>query len=106
MSKLQRLRTNMKNKGVDAVLVLDELNQHYLSDFAFTDGFLLITMSKAYLVTDFRYYEMAINGACKGFEIVMPENRREFIDKVLSDESATIVGFEGGVVSYETYKCL
>ena len=54
-------------------------------------------------MTDFRYYEMAINGACKEFEIVMPENRREFIDKVLCDESATIVGFEGGVVSYETY---
>lgn len=103
MSKLQRLRTNMKNKGVDAVLVLDELNQHYLSDFAFTDGFLLITMSKAYLVTDFRYYEMAINGACKEFEIIMSENRREFIDKALSDESATVLGFEGGVVSYETY---
>ena len=103
MSKLQRLRTNMKNKGVDAILVLDELNQHYLSDFAFTDGFLLITMNKAYLVTDFRYYEMAINGACKEFEIVMPENRREFIDKALSDENAVILGFEGGVVSYETY---
>jgi Xaa-Pro aminopeptidase len=93
----------MKNKGVDAVLVLDELNQHYLSDFAFTDGFLLVTMNKAYLVTDFRYYEMAIGSACKEFEIIMPENRREFIDKALSDESATILGFEGGVVSYETY---
>ena len=103
MSKLQRLRTNMKNKGVDAILVLDELNQHYLSDFAFTDGFLLITMHKAYLVTDFRYYEMAINGACKDFEIVMPENRREFIDKSLSEENAVVLGFEGGVVSYETY---
>lgn len=103
MSKLQRLRTNMKKKGIDAVLVLDELNQHYLSDFAFTDGFLLITMNKAYLVTDFRYYEMAINGACKDFEIVMPENRREFIDSKLADEAATIIGFEGSVVSYETY---
>ena len=103
MSKLQRLRTNMKNKGVDALIVLDELNQHYLSDFAFTDGFLLITMNKAFLVTDFRYYEMAINGACKEFEIIMPENRREFIDKVLSDDGAITLGFEGGFVSYETY---
>ncbi len=103
MSKLQRLRENMKNKDVDALLVLDELNQHYLSDFAFTDGFLLITMNKAYLVTDFRYYEMAINGACKEFEIIMPENRREFIDKALSEDSATTLGFEGGFVSYETY---
>ncbi len=104
MNKLQRLREKMKDKGVDAVLVLDELNQHYLSGFAFTDGFLLITMNKAYLATDFRYYEMAINGADREFEILMPENRKEFIDKALSDDSATNVGFEGGFVSYETYK--
>ncbi len=104
MTKLQRLRNNMKSRGVDSIIVLDELNQHYLSDFAFTDGFLLITMNKAYLVTDFRYYEMAINGACKDFEILMPENRREFIDKALSQDSVKTVGFEGGFVSYETYR--
>ena len=104
MTKLQRLRNNMKSRGVDSIIVLDELNQHYLSDFAFTDGFLLITVNKAYLVTDFRYYEMAIHGACKEFEILMPENRREFIDMALSNESVKTVGFEGGFVSYETYK--
>ena len=47
MSKLLKLRNKMKEIGVDAVLVLDELNQHYLSEFAFTDGFLLITSRKA-----------------------------------------------------------
>ena len=81
MTKLQRLRKNMTERNVESLLVLDELNQHYLSNFAFTDGFLLITMNKAYLVTDFRYYEMAINGASKEFEILMPDNRKDFIDK-------------------------
>lgn len=104
MTKLQTLRNNMREKGIDSVLVLDELNQHYLSDFTFTDGFLLITLNKAYLVTDFRYYEMAIKGASKEFEILMPEKRGEFINKVLSDESVKTVGFEGGFVSYETYR--
>ena len=77
----------MKDKGVDAVIVLDELNQHYLSNFAFTDGFLLITHHKAYLVTDFRYYEMALNSANKSFEILTPANRAEFLDKALADEN-------------------
>ena len=49
MSKLSILRDNMKNKGLDAVIVLDELNQHYLSDFAFTDGLLFITERSAKL---------------------------------------------------------
>ena len=104
MNKLQRLREKMKEMNLGAVLVLDELNQHYLSDFAFTDGFLLITLNKAYLATDFRYYEMAIKGANKEFEILMPENRKDFINKALADENAINVGFEGGFVSYETYR--
>ena len=103
MSKLLKLRNKMKEIGVDAVLVLDELNQHYLSDFAFTDGFLLITHKKAYLVTDFRYYEMALNAANKEFSILTPDDRTAFIDKVLSDEGCKTVGFEGGSVSYDVY---
>ena len=104
MSKLLKLRNKMKERSVDAVLVLNELNQHYLSGFAFTDGFLLITQSKAYLVTDFRYYEMALNGADKQFEVLTPDNRGEFIDKALADEGCKSVGFEGGSVSYDVYR--
>ena len=104
MKKIEKLREKMRCEGIEAVLVLDELNQRYLSDFAFTDGFLFITLNRAYLVTDFRYYEMAINGADKEFEILMPENRAEFIDRVMAEEGATVVGFEGGFVSYEIYK--
>lgn len=104
MSKLFKLRKKMKEIGVDAVIVLDELNQHYLSGFAFTDGFLLVTDKKAYLVTDFRYYEMALNSADKQFEVLIPENRGEFIDKALADEGCKVVGFEGGSVSYDVYR--
>ena len=81
--RLTKLRNKMNELSLDAVIVLDELNQHYLSEFAFTDGFLFVTREKAYLVTDFRYYEMALNKANKSFEIVMPENRKEFLSKVL-----------------------
>ena len=104
MSKLSKLRNKMKEIGVDAVIVLDELNQHYLSEFAFTDGYLLITYNKAYMVTDFRYYEMALNTANKSFEILMPENRGEFFDKALAEEGCRVVGFEGGSVSYDVYR--
>ena len=102
--KLIKLRNKMNEMKVDAVLVLDELNQHYLSDFAFTDGFLFITKEKAYLVTDFRYYEMALNRADKSFEVLMPENRKEFLKKVIGENCIKSIGFEGGSVSYETYK--
>ena len=102
--RLLKLRNKMADLGVDAVLVLDELNQHYLSEFAFTDGLLFITKENAYLVTDFRYYEMALNKANKAFEVLTPDNRKDFLKKVISDEGIKTVGFEGGSVSYETYR--
>ncbi len=104
MSRLTKLRNKMRELSLDAVLVLDELNQHYLCEFAFTDGFLLITHHKAYLVTDFRYYEMALNSANKSFEVLMPEERAGFFDKALAEEGCKRVGFEGGTVSYDVYR--
>ena len=104
MDKLTKLRNKMKEIGVDAVIVLDELNQHYLCEFAFTDGFLLITPAKAYIITDFRYYEMALISANKSFEVLTPEDRTEFLNKALADEGCKKVGFEGGSVSYDVYR--
>ena len=104
MTKLEKLRVAMNEAGVDAVLVLDELNQRYLSDFAFTDGLLFITKSTAHLITDFRYYEMAIKFASKEFSPVIPEDRTAYLKKIISDEEIVNVGFEGGFVSYDTYR--
>ena len=94
----------MSEMGLDAVLVLDELNQHYLSEFAFTDGLLFITHKRALLVTDFRYYEMALNKANKGFEVLTPDNRKELISSVIAEEGIKTIGFEGGTLSYESYR--
>ena len=102
--RLTKLRNKMTELSLDAVIVLDELNQHYLSEFAFTDGFLFITKNSAHLVTDFRYYEMALNKANKSFEIVMPANRKEYLEKIIYNEGIKTIGFEGGTVPYETYR--
>ena len=102
--RLTKLRNKMTELSLDAVIVLDELNQHYLSEFAFTDGFLFVTKEKAYLVTDFRYYEMALNKANTSFEVAMPDNRKDFLSGVISNEEIKTIGFEGGSVSYETYR--
>ena len=102
--RLAKLRKKMTELELDAVIVLDELNQHYLSEFAFTDGLLFITKNTAYLITDFRYYEMALNKANRSFEIVMPENRKEIIEKIISEEEIKTIGFEGNFVSYNTYR--
>lgn len=102
--KLDVLRASMKDAGVDALIVYDELNQRYLSDFDFSDGFLLIKETDAYLITDFRYFEMAVNQADPSFTVLMPDDRQKFLDEKLKDCSS--VGFEGNFVSFALYNRL
>ena len=59
MKKSEILYNKLAEMGIDAAIIFDELNIRYLSDFSFTDGFLLVSKSKCILVTDFRYFDMA-----------------------------------------------
>lgn len=106
MTRLERLREALCQKGIDAVIVFDELNQRYLSDFAFSDGLLLITASRAELITDFRYFEMAEKRADKAYNISMPEKRSEYISKILAEDGVKALGFEGGFLPYASYTML
>lgn len=104
MNKLSLIRTKMKERDIDAVIVNDELNQRYLSSFDFTDGFIIVTMENAYLVTDFRYYEMALNTVSDEFAVVTPKNRAEYIDEVLKKDCVRRLGLEGDTLSYSEYE--
>ncbi len=104
MTRVEKIRQILKDKEIDALIVLDELNQQYLSGVAFTDGLLLITMKRAFLITDFRYYEMAQNEAYKEYEVIIPDKRVETITKILKEDKCKRIGFEDGSVSYATYK--
>ena len=103
MDKLKKIREILSQKGIDALLVIDELNQRYLSDFAFTDGLLLITQSRAELITDFRYFEMAQSKADKRFSISMPEKRSDLLNDIFITDSIKTVGFEGATLPYSQY---
>ena len=103
MTKLARLRSKMKELSVDALIVLDELNQYYLSEFSFSDGLLFISDTQAYLITDFRYYEMAKLSPTE-FEVVMPDSRGEFLGDLIEENGCKRVGFEGASVSYAVYR--
>ena len=103
MSALSVIREKIKNKKIDAILVLDELNQRYLSGISFSDGCLLITAEAAYLVTDFRYFEMAEKHADKAFSVVMPDDRNGFIKEKVAMHACKTLGIEGKSVSYGAY---
>ena len=72
MSHLTKLQGALKKANADAVIVSSEINQRYLTAFAYTDGYVLVTQSKGYLITDFRYFEAAEKECAEGFEVLMP----------------------------------
>jgi len=83
MSHLENVKAIISDNS--AILVTSEVNQRWLTNFAFTDGYVLVTKGKSYLITDFRYIEAAEAEADPGFTILMPEGRK------MTDEIALLV---------------
>ncbi|MBE6556796.1 MAG: aminopeptidase P family protein [Ruminococcaceae bacterium] len=83
MTHLKALQDNFLTDPASAVLVSSELNQRYLSGFAYSDGYVLVMPSDAYLLADFRYIEAAEKGVkVKGLQVRMPKG--SMLDEVAS----------------------
>ncbi len=103
---IELLRSRMVEKGIDAVMVTSELNQRYFLDYPFTDGLLLITMARAYMITDFRYEEEAKKYADPAFEVVTPSPRVAFITDVLEQEHVRALGYEDHAMTVAEFRSI
>ena len=86
MTQLQRFQSAIAKSDFDAAIISSQLNQRYLSGFDYTDGYLLISADKAYLLADFRYIEAA-RASVRNFEVIRPESS-------MSDTIAQLIGEE------------
>ncbi|MBF7017033.1 M24 family metallopeptidase [Staphylococcus durrellii] len=103
MRRTNQLNTYIQEKHLDGVIVLSDFNRRYLSGFTGTSGALIITQDHQYLLTDFRYIEQATRQAPQ-FEIIeQKDSLIEEIKQQLSNLGLENVGFEGNLVSYDTY---
>ena len=59
MNNIARIREQLIERELDAILIMDEKNQRYAAGFPFTDGAVLVGREKAWLITDSRYVEAA-----------------------------------------------
>ncbi len=74
MTQLKRLQKIMGDQGAEGILLSSSLNQRYISNFAYDDGYILVLRDKAFLLTDFRYTEAAEKQVnADDFEIVVPK---------------------------------
>lgn len=103
MTTIEKLNDALKAKHLDAIVVLTDFNRRYLSGFTGTSGALIITKTHNLLITDFRYIEQATAQAPK-FKIIKQQgNLIEAVKQELEQLKVQNVGFEGNLVSYDTY---
>ncbi len=101
MTHLQKLKAALGGKNPDAIIITSEINQRYISGFPFSDGYVLVTKGKSYLITDFRYTEAAKAGADRGLEVVAPaDGMLKFIAEKLAENDCRSAGFEEATLSY------
>ena len=107
MTHLERLRAAMaKDARFDALLITSEINQRYLTGFNYTDGLVVVTASRAFLLTDFRYIEAAkASRAAAEFEIIMPDCRMsEMAKRIFTECKATKIGVEEATLPLSVYE--
>lgn len=103
MNRLRELRTSIREKELDALLISQPENLRYLSGFTGSSGWLLISGQNAILTTDFRYVEQA-KGESQGFEIVqIKQELHDWFPDLVFDFGWQKVAFEANHISYEGY---
>ncbi len=101
MSKLEKFKDQLKENGADAAVISSVINQRYLTGFDYTDGYVLVTKNKSYVLADFRYIEAAratVNAA--EYEIIMPDTSMLVcISSLLDENECKTVLFEDVTLS-------
>ncbi|MDO3409527.1 Xaa-Pro peptidase family protein [Saccharibacillus sp. CPCC 101409] len=100
--RVNKLREAMAEKGLSAMFVASDINRRYLTGFTGSAGYVLITESGSYLLTDFRYMTQAPQQA-KDFKVVEHAPKvMETVKELLG--SAGKLGFEQEHVTFATYQ--
>ncbi len=100
--RLKRLRSALKEKELDAILISTPENRQYLSGFVGTAGWLFISHESAILATDFRYTEQAAHQA-PNFEVLQVSGWKWLVEQ-LDKVGPARVGFESQHVTMAAYR--
>ena len=109
MNHIVQIQKKLAGLGLDALLLTDEKNQRYAAGFPFTDGFVLISREKAWLITDSRYIEAAQASAGCCTEVLLYDNahpKMQVLRQILSGEKLSVLAAEDQKLSHAQYTAL
>ncbi len=102
--RLSRLRKLFIELNLDAILITDKYNMHYFSGYTGGTGYVLVTSSNVYILTDSRYTEQA-SLESKGSIIYDVGNRSysRLIKTIIDEGNIKELGFENLNIGYNTF---
>lgn len=106
--RVEQLRMQMQEEGLGAYYVSNPFNVRYLSGFTGDETWLVITLEKAYLITDFRYVEQA-NEEAIDFEVMVygrntaHDSAIRLIRELLSNHPINRLGYEDDSLTVSEY---
>ena len=107
--RIDRLRVILEREGLDALLVTNDPNRQYLSDFTGSAGSLVVSADRALLLSDFRYQDQAGSEALEwDFRLIKspetPEAR--LIATVAAEIGLRSLGFEASHVTVARHRTI
>ncbi|MBM4146009.1 MAG: aminopeptidase P family protein [Nitrospira sp.] len=103
--RLKNIRQAITKTKVDAFLITDMINIHYLTGFTGSYGCAFITAKDHFFITDFRYREQSENEVM-GWDILIEKgNRIALIQDISKKNGIKKLGFESSV-SYHFFRKL
>ncbi len=106
MNNIKKIQEKLIEKNLDAVLITDEKNQRYATGFPFTDGAVVVARSAAWLITDSRYIEAAVNTAACCCTVQMfdrEHSRLSLIQAAFKEAGVQRLGAEEEKLSHAEY---
>lgn len=107
MNNIAKIQNALIKNELDALLITDEKNQRYAAGFPFTDGYVLVTKEKAWLITDSRYIEAAelAAGGCATVQMYDRQHSAlSLVKAALSEVGVARLGGEERKLSHGDYK--
>ena len=102
-TRLQKLRVNLSELGLDAFLISSPESRRYISGFTGSAGYLLVSQQQSILCTDFRYIEQASEQS-PSFKVERIRGNLDWFLELCNNMNAQVVGFEGSDLTVSTYQ--
>lgn len=106
--RINELRQLLRKRKLSAIIITHPINRNYLSGFTGTESILMVSLKKAFFVTDFRYTEQA-KKEVRGFQIVEKKPAESYLEtcaKLIRQNRLHQIGFEAEHLPYASYRKL